>query len=483
MDLERTSLEKAKIEKEGIDQFLKAVNEKGIELHDLILVRGDKVCYEAQWLPYRKEDMHMLYSLSKVFTALAVGFAVQEGLLSTGDAVVSFFDAELPEYLTENTKKMKIEHLLTMSTGQESEPPILNYEVEGNWVRKFLEIEPSYEPGTHFFYDTTATYMLSAILTKVTGETVVDYLKPRFFEPLGIADYAWDESPQGNSLGGIGFNVTIETVAKLGVFLKQEGTWQGKQILNRDWMKRMTSNLINSAGGDVYDDGDNWGYGYGYQIWQCIPDGAYRGDGAYGQFAIVAPKENLVIATLTGTEDMGGLMDAMWKYLFPACKPVDNDSIKKDVSVKELFYVSYPEGKQKSDISVAGTYQMEKNEENIERIVIEEEKDVIHITCFFAGGETRTLAYGYEQWEENRIAGVKYASYYTCGDIRMVNTAGAYAWENDRLCLKLCYLNGPLGVTAEIGFKGDKIKIQAEKHRSMAMKTKYEFDGVRIMSE
>ena len=265
MDLERTSLEKAKIEKEGIDQFLKAVNEKGIELHDLILVRGDKVCYEAQWLPYRKEDMHMLYSLSKVFTALAVGFAVQEGLLSTGDAVVSFFDAELPEYLTENTKKMKIEHLLTMSTGQESEPPILNYEVEGNWVRKFLEIEPSYEPGTHFFYDTTATYMLSAILTKVTGETVVDYLKPRFFEPLGIADYAWDESPQGNSLGGIGFNVTIETVAKLGVFLKQEGTWQGKQILNRDWMKRMTSNLINSAGGDVYDDGDNWGYGYDYR--------------------------------------------------------------------------------------------------------------------------------------------------------------------------------------------------------------------------
>lgn len=480
MKLERTSLEKANIKKEGIDQFLKAIEKRGIELHDLLLVRGDKVCYEASWFPYKKEDLHMLYSLSKAFTAIGIGFAVQEGLFSTEDTVCSFFDVELPEHLSEKIKRMKIEHLLTMSTGQEMEPPILNFEFEGNWVQKFLEIEPTYEPGTHFFYDTTATYVLSAILTKVTGEKLVDYLKPRFLEPLGITEYAWDESPQGNSLGGIGFNVTIETIAKLGIFLKQQGAWQGKQLLNAAWVKKMTSKRINSAGGDVYDDGDNWGYGYGYQIWQCIPEGVYRGDGAYGQLVIVAPKENLVIATLTGTDDMGGLMDEMWKYLLPACLPVDNAKITSDVSLKEEFQVLYPQGEKKSSFSIRGVYAFDKNEENVEKLQIEEETEgVLKITCFFTGGKSRTLLYGHEHWCENRIAGVKYASYYTCGDICTANTAGAYAWKNDQLCLKLCYLNGPLGVTAEFSFEENSIKIQANKHRSMAPKISYEFAGVR----
>lgn len=487
MNLKRASLEAAGVDREGIKQFLDAVEKKGIELHDFMLVRGGKVCYEASWYPYEKENLHMLYSLSKAFTALGVGFAVQEGKFSVQDKVISFFDQELPEKLDEKTMHMTVEHLLTMCTGQEQEPPILNYELEGDWVRKFLEIVPVYEPGTHFFYDTTATYVLSAIVTKVTGEKLVDYLRPRLFEPLRITDYYWDESPQGNTLGGIGFNVTIETVAKLGVFLQQQGMWEGQQLLDRDWMLRMVSNLVDSSGGEVYSDGNEWGVGYGYQIWQCIPKGVYRGDGAYGQFAVVAPEKNLVIATLTGTEDMAGLMTEMWKYLLPACRDVEKEEIPEGESLKEQFYVCFPEGEADAKEAVDASqmmqaYQMEKNEEGLERILLKkaEKKDALQITCKFADGTERTLGFGYRKWEKNDIPEVYFSHYYTCADIRKVNTAGAYAWKGGVLNLKLCYPNGPLGVTATMRFYGEKIEITAKKSRCMNLKMEYKFVGERI---
>ena len=483
MKLKRTSLEIANINKEGVNAFLAAVSRRGIELHDFMLLRGAYVCCEAEWTPYRKEDLHMLYSLSKAFTAVGIGFAVQEGLLKTEDTVYPFFQEELEkegyaDTIREKAKKIKIEHLLTMSTGQTEEPPILNYEFEGNWVAQFLQIEPVHEPGSAFFYDTTATYMLSAILTKVTGEKLVDYLKPRFFDPLGIEDYAWDTSPQGNSLGGIGFNVTIETIAKLGVFLLQEGKWQDKQLLDASWVKRMTSRLIHSAGGDVYDDGDNWGCGYGYQIWQCIPDGVYRGDGAYGQLVVVAPKENVVIATLAGTEDMGGLMDEMWTHLLPACPPVEKEELKEAESEKMTLEVPVPKGTNQIPASVLGCYELEENDEGIQKLQFEKEGDnTLAITCFYKDQQVRRLKYGYKNWQENRISEVNYASYYTCGDICKSQTAGSWAWEKDHLILKLCYLNGPLGVTAECAFSEQNIQIQALKSRSMALKTSFEFQG------
>ena len=486
MKLQRTSLEMAGLDKKKIDAFIAEMQEKKIELHEMIIMRGDKVCYEAEWYPYEKEGLHMLYSLSKAFTAIGVGFAVQEGLLSVEDKVISFFDEELPEQVSERISHMTVEHLLTMCTGQEKEPPILNYEFEGNWVQEFLKIEPVSEPGTRFFYDTTATYVLSAIITKITGRKLVDYLKPRFFVPLGIEDYHWDVSPQGNSLGGIGLNVSIETVAKLGSFFLQQGAWQGKQLLDRAWMTRATARLVNSAGGEIYSDGTDWEQGYGYQIWQCIPEGVYRGDGAYGQFVVVDPKQNLVIATLAGTDDMGGLMDGMWKHLLFACQEVENCDIKEGESCKEAFQVAFPEGKSKEAALFGGTYLLKENEEGLKRIRLEmdkagADKPVLCITTEYEDGKECTLSYGYQNWIKNDIPGVTFSHYYECDDIRRVNTAGAYAVKNSILILKLCYPNNPLGVMAELELEGETLHIRAKKSRCMTLKMEYDFTGTRTL--
>ncbi|MGN0386204.1 MAG: serine hydrolase domain-containing protein [Lachnospiraceae bacterium] len=493
MNLKRTSLEIAKIDKKGIDAFLEDITQRGIELHDFYLLRGEYVCYEASFMPYKNTDLHMLYSLSKAFTAIGIGFALSEGLLHLEDTLYSYFKEDLTTYfdkkmptdnfsnpIGEKAKRITIEHMLTMNTGQEEEPPILNYEFEGNWIAKFLQIEPVHEPGSFFFYDTTATYCLSALITKVTGQTLADYLVPRFFAPLGIEDYAWDNSPAGCSLGGIGLNLSIESIAKLGVFLLQEGNFNGKQLLDAAYLKRMTSNLVASIGGDVYDNGNNWGVGYGYQIWQCIPDGYYRGDGAFGQFAIVSPKDNLIIATLSGTEDMGGLMDSMWKYLLPACAPIDVATLTEAASTKETFTVPVLEGSDILPVSLPAIFTVVPNEENIESLRFNmSEKKVLSITCYFQDGKDHTLNFGYKAFEDNRIPGQKYANYYTCGDITTSNTAGCYAFFDNALYLKLCHLNGPLGILATCRFTDDGLTIDVSKARSMSPKTSYHFETER----
>lgn len=481
--LKRTNLEIANIKKEDLDAFFHAVSLSNIELHDFMLLRDSYVCCEATWVPYRKEDLHMLFSLSKAFTAIGIGFAVQEGLLTIDTPVYSIFREEMEQggyaaSIHSSAREITIEHLLTMSTGQEEEPPILNYEFDGNWIAKFLQITPLHKPGTAFFYDTTATYVLSAILTKITGVTLAEYLKPRFFTPLNITSYAWDQSPEGNSLGGIGLNLSIESIAKLGIFLLHEGKWQGKQLLNADWIRRMTSNLVCSAGGDVYDNQNNWSCGYGYQIWQCTPDSVYRGDGAYGQFVIVAPKENVIIATLSGTADMSGLLDAIWKYLLPACLPINPAQLKEAPSEKRSFTIPFPLGTNDLPKDLLATYSLTENKEGLEKINFDiSSENVLSITCIFKNNQSRCLTFGYKTWQDNRIPEVTHDKYYTCSDIRTSQTSGSWAWSDNTLLLKLCYLNGPLGIDAQCTFTKNSLQITAQKNRSMSVKTTYKFIG------
>ncbi|MBW7461807.1 serine hydrolase, partial [Paenibacillus sepulcri] len=146
-----------------------------------------------------------------------------------------------------------------------------------------------HEPGTHFVYNSGATYMLSAILQKVTGQTLLEYLQPRLIEPLGIKGAAWDVCPRGINVGGWGLNVTTEDIARFGQLYLQKGMWNGQRLLTEEWIAEATSSQISNGDGGVND----WAQGYGYQFWRCR-HGVYRGDGAFGQFCIVMPEQDAV---------------------------------------------------------------------------------------------------------------------------------------------------------------------------------------------
>jgi CubicO group peptidase (beta-lactamase class C family) len=279
-------------------------------MHSFMLVRHGHVVAEAWWEPESAEKQHILWSLSKSFTSTAVGLAVAEGELSVDDLVLKFFPEDAPENPSANLKQMRIRDLLTMSTGHQDE---VRLDDKTPWVKAFLAHPVPHKPGTHFRYNTPATYMLSAIVQKVTGETVLEYLKPRLFEPLGIDKPQWDASPQDISIGGYGLFIRTEDIAKFGQLYLQKGKWNGKQLLPAEWVKQASSKQV-SNGSDPQGD---WDQGYGFQFWRCR-HGAFRGDGKDGQFCIVLPEQDAVVAITANTSDMQAELNIVWDKLLPA---------------------------------------------------------------------------------------------------------------------------------------------------------------------
>jgi len=289
----------------GILEFIQAADREVDSIHSLMVVRHGKVVVEAWWSPESADKPHILWSLSKSFTSTAVGLAVEEGLIDINDCVSKYFPEKTPKDPSNNQQAMRVRDLLTMTTGHQEE--LRMRAVEGSIVEAFLNAPVPHTPGTHFKYNTPASYMLSAIVQKVTGKTVLEYLKPRLFDPLGIENPRWEASQEGISLGGYGLFVRTEDIAKFGQLYLQKGKWNGKQLISESWVEMATSKQV-ANGSDPEND---WNQGYGFQFWRCR-HGAYRGDGKDGQFCIVFPEHDAVVAITSNTRNMGGEMKLVW---------------------------------------------------------------------------------------------------------------------------------------------------------------------------
>jgi len=241
-----------------------------------------------------------------------VGLAAADGKLSIDDLVLKYFPDESPAEVSKNLKAMRIRDLLTMSTGHLTPPKLT---AEESWVKTFLAHPVDFKPGTHFQYNSAATYMLSAIVQKVTGQTVLDYLRPRIFEPLGIAKPDWVSSPQGITAGGWGLMLRTEDVAKFGLLYLQKGKWNGKQLVPAAWVEQATARQMSNGS----DPARDWDQGYGFQFWRCR-HGAFRGDGAHGQICLVMPEQDAVLAITANCRDMQAELNVVWDTLLPAFK-------------------------------------------------------------------------------------------------------------------------------------------------------------------
>ncbi len=235
--LPRSSPESQGISSSALLAFIEAADKNIESMNSFMLMRHGQVVAEGWWSPYNAESPHSLYSLSKSFTSTAVGLAIAEGKLSVDDEVLKFFPGDAPPEPSKNLNAMRISDLLRMSTGHEAEP---KRTPETAWTKTFLAQPVPHKPGTHFLYNTTGTYMLSAIVQKATGMTVLDYLKPRLFEPLGIEHPTWETSPQGITTGGYGLSIRTEDIARFGQLYLQKGTWNGNQLVPAVWVDAAT---------------------------------------------------------------------------------------------------------------------------------------------------------------------------------------------------------------------------------------------------
>ncbi len=279
------------------------------ELHTLIVVKDGKVIYERYEPGHEPDVLHIMWSASKTFTSTAVGFAVQDGLLSVDDKVVRFFnDDELPEERSPWLEQLTVKNLLTMSSGfTPVHAGIPEFGKDYNWAATELHQPMYFEPGTRFHYDSFDSYLLSVIVSRVTGQRLDEYLDGKLFKPLGITGWTWETSPQNYSSGGWGLYLKPESMAKMGQFMLQKGSWNGSQLLNPEWIEEATYPHIMQYAGtsptpeqlEAYAKDDKKS-GYGYQLWIC-PGGGYRLDGAHGQYCYVYPDKQLVVACFAET--------------------------------------------------------------------------------------------------------------------------------------------------------------------------------------
>lgn len=346
--LPRSTPEAQGLSSEAIHGFLDEAEKSIQALHSVMIVRRGQVVAEGWWAPYAASERHQMFSLSKSFTSTAVGLAVAEGKLKIDDPVLAFFPDLAPENASAHLKAMRVRDLLTMSAGHTA-AAIRNFPYRGddNVVRKFLELPVEHEPGSVFVYNSPASYMLSAIVQKVTGQSVLEYLQPRLFAPLGIERPTWEASKQGVSMGGFGLSVRTEDIAKFGLLYLQRGQWQGRQILPETWVEQATARQI--ANGSKPDS--DWEQGYGFQFWRCR-HGIVRGDGARGQFCIIMPELDTVVAITAGTGNLQNVLNVVWAKLLPALQaaqaakqPLKADADVKDKLQRRLAGLSLPRPK------------------------------------------------------------------------------------------------------------------------------------------
>ncbi|MGC4044094.1 MAG: serine hydrolase [Armatimonas sp.] len=441
--LPRAKPESVGIDPAGILRFTEAVDTIG--LHSLMLLRHGKVAAEGWWNPYGPQHPHMLYSLSKSFTSTAIGLLISEGKLSKEAAVVSFFPNERPATIEDNLAAMQVQHLLMMGTGHDIDTTgaVLS-QPQGDWVRGFFSVPVAHAPTTKFVYNTGATYMLSAILQTVTGQTVLDYLRPRLFGPLGIQNPTWETCPKGRNAGGFGLSITTEDIAKFGQLYLQKGMWDGKQLVPAAWVADATQQHISN--GDPKTPSD-WAQGYGYQFWRCRHD-AYRGDGAFGQFCVVLPEKDAVIAITSGTGDMQGILNAAWEHLLPAYDRTPSPAPTLSTRLKRLA-LTPPAGAADSTMAkqIQGkTFTFEKNA--LGAVSVRFDSNLITLKL---ANEEQQIRWKGGRWEQGTVSLGSFPS-------KKAATYGAWS-APDTLALTICAYETPYIRTITCQFQGDSITL------------------------
>lgn len=448
-DLPRSDPEAEGVSSAAMLSFVEAADQVE-SMNSFMLVRHGKVAAEGWWAPYHAEARHSLYSLSKSFTSTAVGLAIAEGKLSLDDEVLKFFPDDAPAEPSGNLKAMRVSDLLRMSTGQQTEPPRT---ADEPWTKTFLKHPVPFKPGTHFLYNTSATYMQSAIVQKVTGQTVLDYLTPRLFEPLGIDQPTWETSPQGISTGGYGLSIRTEDIAKFGQLYLQQGKWEDKQLVPAPWIEAATARQT-SNGSSPHSD---WDQGYGYQFWRCR-HGAYRGDGAFGQYCIVLPEQDAVIAITSGVKDMQAILNLVWDKLLPGLKPAPlatDDAARRKLQEKlQSLAVRLPESVGERAKVSGKTYVFPANDRKLESITLErDESEGREALIVRSSGVEQRIEFGRGQWRAGKVA---------WGSPALQPIAAAGAWTNETFVGNICFVETPFIVTLRLKYSGDELTYNSE---------------------
>ncbi len=454
------------VSSEAIIKFIEGYSADKHQLHSYMLIRHGKVISEAWWKPYAADKKHSMYSVSKSWTSTAIGFAVAEKRLTVQDKVIAFFPEHADLQDKPFLKDLKVQDLLTMSVGHEKEPLRSVIVFSPDWVRGFLNYPIVHQPGTKFLYNTLATYMLSAIVQKVTGMTTLDYLKPRLLDPLHISGIDWESDQKGINVGGWGIRVKTEDMAKLGLLYLNKGKFEGKQILPAAWVEEATSKHIDQepdASADKKANGQyaDWLQGYGYQFWRSR-NGAFRGDGAYGQYILMMPEQDAVLIITSESQDLPDDLNQVWKNLLPAFKakalPANPSGLKKLATFNATRQINAPVSSLKAALPTK-SYHLGTNPLDFRQLSVEA-KGTMTITTKDSTKHEFQLAQGTWATGKSNLVGpyMLRAARVDLAKKAPFDYAGSYRWiDAETLEITLLYFESPHHWTFTL--KGNQVSV------------------------
>ncbi|MEV0096827.1 serine hydrolase [Streptomyces sp. NPDC050738] len=304
------------ISSRSIAALLDRLEERSVECHSLMVVHHGHVVAEGWWAPYAAERPHLLYSLTKSFTSVAVGLAIADGLLSLDDRVVDVLPDHVPADVSEQGSRITVHHLLSMTAGHPTDSLAEAWQLEpDDLVKGFLSLPFSDAEGTRHTYDNSTTFILARMLERVTERGLPEFLNERLFKPMGVDHAEWDRVKSGAAFGFHGLHLTTEAVAAFGELLLRGGRWGDQQLVPSQWVELATRRHIDwEPAKDGGPENADFSHGYGYQFWMARH--GYHGHGSGGQQCVVVPSHHLVVAATAQTEAQD-LLDALWECLLP----------------------------------------------------------------------------------------------------------------------------------------------------------------------
>lgn len=296
-------------------------------------------------------------------------------------------------------------------------------------------------------------------MQKTTGHRLLDYLKPRLFDPLGIEGAEWEQSPEGYDCGGFGLSIKTEDIARFGQFLLQRGQWEGNQLLPASWVDLATRKHSDNSNTQTSPD---WMAGYGYQFWRCVPD-CYRGDGAFGQYCVVIPRLDMVIAITSGVDDMQAMLTPLWSSVLPCVGGENQGDTTSDAELaSKLAGASYapPAIVHGSSIEAANngsTFLFDTNYEGYRKVAFSFSGDACNV-AFAVGASDFRLSFGRERWQEGIYAAP--VDYYVT-PLMNLRVASSFTWEKENaLFLTARDLRSPYVMTWRVVFDKDEVEIR-----------------------
>ena len=441
------------------------------DIHSVMVLRHGKVIAEIYPEPFAPEYRHTVFSCSKTFVGAAVGLAISENRLRLTDRVASFFPDQLPDSISANLAGMTVRNLLNMTSGIAPDWNMRN--VRTDWIRGYLE-KTVKAPGEHFDYDSMSSYILSAIVQKVTGMKVLDYLRMKIFESMHITDISWEVSPEGINTGGWGVYVQSESLAKFAQLLLNRGVWNGKQLLPAWWVDQMMAKQ---------SDTGSFGYGYGYHMWLCEYPGAVRIDGALGQYALIVPDKDMVIVITECTLIDGATQRRLvWNRLLPAVTGDQPLTLGKDYKRLQKKQSAYclPVVQGKANSSLAREYAgknivLGPNKFGWQSLTFQFKQKEVIMTVMETSGAQYDLLFGYKQWKKTSIDAYPLYSVDAKGRFNGIEgpfyVAGSYAWpSSSTLELKAHYVNWITALNLTFRFEGEQVQLTVKENYSSEAK-------------